>query len=116
MNHPTQPTQEDIARQAQRLWQERGCPEGQHEEIWLEAEDQLTNSPFGEGKKDSPVLTGRIKDETAAESMAEYHITPAVPQQEAINAAMQKPEVRTRKPRQSNARTSATEPGRSQPA
>ena len=112
MNHPTQPTQEDIARQAQRLWLERGCPEGQHEEIWLEAEDQLTNSPFGEGQKSAPVPTERIKAEAAAESMAEYHITPAVPQQEAIKAALQKPEVRTRKPRQSNASIKATQPAR----
>ena len=45
------PTHDAIARQAQRLWHELGCPEGHHEEIWLEAEDQLTNSPFGEEQK-----------------------------------------------------------------
>jgi hypothetical protein len=116
MNQPIQPTQGDIARQAQRLWLERGCPEGHHEEIWLEAEDQLTNSPFGKEKENPPVSPERLKSETAAESLAEFHISPPVPQQEAIKAALQKkPEVRTRQPRKSSARTTSTEPPREQP-
>jgi hypothetical protein len=118
MNQPIHhPTQEEIARQAQRLWLERGCPEGHHEEIWLEAEDQLTNSPFGEEQKQPATSAERIKSETAAESMAEFHISPPVSQQEAIKAALQKkPEVRTRQPRRNNARTTATEPTRGQSA
>lgn len=117
MNRPIQPTHDDIARQAQRLWQERGCPEGHHAEIWLEAEDQLTNSPFGGGQEPPVTPAERIKSETAAESMAEFHISPPIPQQEAIKAALQKkPEVRTRQPRQSSARTTATARARGQPA
>jgi hypothetical protein len=78
------PTHEEIAQHAQHLWRDRGCPPGMDTEIWLEAERQLsskkTTSPFG----------ARASAETAAESEIEYHISPAVPQQEAIQAALQK--------------------------
>jgi hypothetical protein len=104
MKTTTNPTHEEIARQAQRLWQERGCPEDKNEEIWLEAEDQLTNHPF-DGESPSPATSAeRIKAETAAESMVEYQITPAVTQQEAIKAALQKKDTREAKPPRQAAR------------
>jgi len=34
-------TYEEIAERARKLWQERGCPEGQDERIWLDAEQSL---------------------------------------------------------------------------
>ena len=33
---------EDIAALAYAQWQEKGCPEGTHEENWLRAEQELT--------------------------------------------------------------------------
>jgi hypothetical protein len=36
------PTHEDIAALAYALWQEKGSPEGAHEEHWLIAERELT--------------------------------------------------------------------------
>lgn len=38
---PFRPTEDAIARRAQRLWDERGRPVGVDQEIWLEAERQL---------------------------------------------------------------------------
>jgi hypothetical protein len=36
------PKHEDIAALAYALWQEKGCPEGAHEQHWLRAERELT--------------------------------------------------------------------------
>jgi hypothetical protein len=36
-----QPTRDQIAQRAQTLWQAKGCPAGQDEQNWLEAERQL---------------------------------------------------------------------------
>ena len=36
-------TQESIAVRAYELWQERGCPEGQSEIDWFQAEEELLN-------------------------------------------------------------------------
>ena len=78
------PTHDAIARQAYELWQNRGCPVGQDTELWLEAERQLK----GGGQA---AFTERVKAETAAESVVEFNITPAVPEQAAIKAAVQPP-------------------------
>lgn len=79
-----------IAQQAHQLWQERGCPDGCDTEIWLEAERQLN---AGGPAASSPAA--RAVKETAAESMVEYHISPAVNDQEAIQAALMKKDERT---------------------
>lgn len=81
-------THDDIAQEAQLLWRERGCPEGRDTEIWLEAERRMCSGR----KADS--FTARAKAETAAESVVEYHLSPAVSEQEAIQAALQKQEAR----------------------
>ncbi len=78
------PTHDEIARQAQELWQDRGCPAGRDVEIWLEAERQLH-----EGRKPE-TFTERAMAETASESVVEYHLSPAATEQEAIKAAMLK--------------------------
>jgi hypothetical protein len=84
MNTPTHDTR---ARHAYELWQDRGCPDGCDTEIWLEAEQQLR----GDGRA---AFIARVAGETAAESVVEYNISPAVPQQEAIQAALQKSDAR----------------------
>jgi len=35
------PAHEKIAARAQEIWRERGCPKGQDEEIWYQAEREL---------------------------------------------------------------------------
>lgn len=38
---PSVPTYEQIAERARNIWQDRGCPTNQDEQIWYEAENQL---------------------------------------------------------------------------
>jgi Protein of unknown function (DUF2934) len=76
------PTHDEIAMQARSLWRHRGCPAGCDTEIWLEAELQI------DGDRNTKTFTELAKAETAAESMVEYHLSPAVSEQEAIKAAL----------------------------
>ena len=76
------PTHAEIAMQAGLLWRQRGCPAGCDTEIWLEAERQM------DGDRNTETFTELAKAETAAESVVEYHISPAVSEQEAIEAAL----------------------------
>jgi hypothetical protein len=39
--HSRQPTQDQISLRAKAIWQAKGCPAGQDEQNWLEAERQL---------------------------------------------------------------------------
>lgn len=88
------PTQEDIAQQAHQLWRERGHPVNQDTEIWLEAERQLSGNSPRAGHRSFATPVERAPAELAAESVVEHHITPAVPEQEAIQAALQKTDAR----------------------
>ena len=82
----------EIARQAESLWRARGCPVGRDLEIWLEVEQQLSQGSPPAGGRQPESFTERAKAETAAESVVEYYISPAGSEQEAIQAAMQKPD------------------------
>jgi len=101
---PHPPTHKDIARHARQLWQDRGCPEGQDMELWLEAERQLNNG----GKE---AFAERAKAETAAESMVEFQISPAVPEEKAIKAALQKNPTQNVDPSRRTPRGNPTAPG-----
>jgi hypothetical protein len=46
------PSHKDIAAQAARIWREKGCPKGRDDEIWLEAERQLTGKATPPSHKD----------------------------------------------------------------
>ena len=76
------PTHEEIALQARSLWRDRGCPAGCDTEIWLDAERQM------DGDRNTQTFAELAKAETAAESVVEYHISPAVSEQEAIKSAL----------------------------
>lgn len=91
------PTHAEIALQAEYLWRARGSPVGCDSEIWLEARRELSQRtpPTDDRKPDS--FTERAKTETAAESVVEYQISPAGSEQEAIQAALQKPDGRAPK-------------------
>lgn len=82
MHNP--PTHDEISRRAYQLWHEYGSPTDRDLEIWLNAERQLT----AKAAAADPVAAAQ--SETAAESLVEYHISPAIPDQEAIQAALQK--------------------------
>jgi hypothetical protein len=84
----TTPTHDEIARQAQEFWQDRGCPTGCDTAIWLEAEQALTHG------LPSARFSAQAVAETAAESQVEFHVSPALPDQEAIQIALQKQEAR----------------------
>jgi hypothetical protein len=85
------PTHDEIARQAQEFWQDRGCPVGCDQATWLEAEQALTNG------LPATLFTERAVAETAAESLVEFNISPALPEQEAIQIALQKQTARAPK-------------------
>lgn len=91
------PTHEEIAKEAYRIWQEEGCPNGQDLDIWLRAQRQLHEKPARTDHTRSGDFAERAKEETAAESVVEYQITPAVAEQDAIKAAMPKEKVTPRK-------------------
>jgi hypothetical protein len=88
------PTHDEIAERAYKIWQDRGCPKGIDNETWLEAERQLGENAAQDAGPEPKPLTERAKEETAAESVVEYQISPAIPQQEAIKAAIQTVEAR----------------------
>ena len=118
------PTEQEIAQRAREIWNSRGQPAGHDTEIWLEAERQLStpaaanNTPSategrGNGKtqasktpadpKAADLKPGasaqveRLRGEMASESEVEFQITPAIPDDEAIKAALQKREARAPK-------------------
>jgi hypothetical protein len=106
------PTHEEIAHRAQEIWQKSGNPGGRDTEIWLEAERQLAKSGQEDSNPNSTTqesarttseskgavkLADRIKSETAAEVIVEHHISPAIPDEAAVNAALQKKEARAPK-------------------
>ena len=92
------PTHETVAQRAREIWQSYGSPGGRDNEIWLEAERQLKNeSARDSNAKNSGAETNatrQMRSEAAAESMVENHISPAIPDEEAIKAAVQKKEAR----------------------
>lgn len=107
------PTHDEICLQARWIWRDRGCPEGNDDEIWLEAERQLSVGAKPSTGQKAESFTERAKAETAAESMVEYHISPAVSEQEAINATLMKQEARApQAPVQNTTRAKPAEPGK----
>ena len=106
------PSKEEVAQRAQEIWHQSGSPSGRDTEFWLEAERQLTASKADDSGSDSMTyesprttseskgaakLADRIKSETAAESMVEHYISPAVTDDAAVKAALQKKEARAPK-------------------
>lgn len=97
------PTHNEIAKRAEEIWHERHEPTGSDLEIWLEAERQLAvnaqqsdyqANPAGVAERkiasEKEDSQNRLTSETAAESMVEYNISPPVPDDEAVRAAMPK--------------------------
>lgn len=79
---------EDIARQAHQLWQERGCPTGCDDEIWLEAERKMD-----EGSKGGTTTEGSKKS-TDSENPVPPQAAPALTEKDASLDAVKKQEAR----------------------
>lgn len=71
-----QPTCEAIAARAYEIWQEEGCPEGQAEQHWLRAEQELSSgSQFRQGgageqrrEESQPAWSGSGSNRRAAQT------------------------------------------------
>ena len=102
----TPPTRTDVAQRAHEIWAARGSPVGLDNEIWLDAERQLSTGPALDDAgvpahrqplsepKAAEAATERLKGEMASESAVEFQISPPVSDQVAIKAALQKREAR----------------------
>ncbi|HEY5552208.1 MAG TPA: DUF2934 domain-containing protein [Opitutaceae bacterium] len=71
------PTHDEIAQQAHKLWQDRGCPDGFDTEIWLQAEHELMETAAA-----------------ASEIAIEHRAAHAAAEHEAETVAIQKQEAR----------------------
>ncbi|MDB6128510.1 MAG: hypothetical protein JWM35_2406 [Verrucomicrobia bacterium] len=100
------PSHQEISQRAYLLWLESGSLHGRDVEFWHEAEKQLASGSDAEASAASQAssesagasaLADRLKSETAAESVVEFQITPAVSDEEAVKAALQKKEARAPK-------------------
>lgn len=84
---------DEVARAAAEIWNSRGRPEGADVEIWLEAERQVKSrhpgSTPGPAETEAAPLAERVREETAAESVAEYLMPANTPKEKAIKAAVQ---------------------------
>ena len=107
----TSPTHEEITHRAQEIWQQSGSPFGRDTEIWLEAERQLSaGSEDAQAKsttREAPRVTSeskgavkfadKIKSETTVETRVEHPLSPAIPDEAAVRAALQRKEARAPK-------------------
>jgi len=100
-------THDQIAQEAQQLWQQRGCPAGHDTEIWLEAERKLKDEPTADK------FTTRASAEAASESEVENLLSPPESEQESIKAAVQKEAARAPHiPRHTAPKTKPAESGK----
>ncbi len=96
-------THEEVAQRAREIWWLRGQPNGRDNEIWLEAERQLAaGTPGSQAAAVDPVIlpvidegtdpefARRVKADMASESAVEFQISPSIPEEDAIRAALQK--------------------------
>jgi hypothetical protein len=119
--NPSSLSHDQITERARKIWEDYGRPEGRDEEIWLEAERQLSppaastpkiaaraietpTAPILSEKPAKPAsptkpaeptkmaapatFADRVTADAAAESAEENLISPAVPVQEAVKAAL----------------------------
>ena len=101
------PTHDEISLEAQKLWQNRGCPAGCDNEFWLEAERKLMEAPAAN------TFVARTSAEAASESEVENLLSPAESEQMSIQAAVQKENARAPQvPRHTGPKTKPAETGK----
>ena len=78
----TLPLHDAISRQAEKLWQRYGCPQGRDDEIWLEAERQVLGADAEANEQPSgavpaaplaDVVYPKVQPERAGEGSDERH-------------------------------------------
>src|SRR4051812_24285892 len=80
------PTHEDITQRARELWESKGSPQGQDDEIWLEAEQQLSRAPKNSSSGTvSEAESDHAKNEQQAENRKEA-MAPQTPRKTAPKA------------------------------
>ena len=101
------PTHDEITSEAQKIWQNRGCPADCDTEIWLDAERKLTEDPAAN------TFAARSSAEAASESEVENLLSPAESEQMSIQAAMQKENARAPQvPRHTGPKAKVAETGK----
>lgn len=98
-NNSSNHSHEEVAKRAEKIWHNYGKPVGRDVEIWHEAERQITSdrgTPTETKARSDSLRLSEPNDAaalaetiTAAESVVEFNISPAIPDQEAIQAALQ---------------------------
>ncbi len=63
-----------IAELAYRLWEERGRPDGDHEQIWLDAEQRLKHKGAAPPERAAPVIDNTLKDSFPASDPPSSHL------------------------------------------
>jgi len=56
-------SREEIAKRAEAIWREKGCPKGCDDEIWLEAERQLGRTAAADPRSDFKRDSGDMMEE-----------------------------------------------------
>jgi hypothetical protein len=101
------PTHDEISREAQKLWQNWGCPVGSDTEVWLEAERKLSEDAVPN------TFAARASAEAASESEIENLLSPAESEQMSIRAVVQKEDARApRVPRHTGPKAKTAETGK----
>ena len=102
------PSHAEISKRAFQLWHEHGSPAGQETETWLAAEQQLTAKAASvetdataraarathQAEKTAALVTARPPVEPVAIAAREHIISPAGPDQKALNRAQRKQDAR----------------------
>jgi hypothetical protein len=99
------PKHEDVAQRAREIWQSYGSPEGRDEEIWLEAERQLSDESANELAATPPsgdeagneVQTSSANSEDRNTGAPAAPSAPVMPAAEEVQASLQKKTARAPK-------------------
>ncbi len=59
---PIQHEHQTIAELAYQLWEQRGRPDGEHEQIWLDAEQQVKNTVAPPPERAAPAIDKTLED------------------------------------------------------
>jgi hypothetical protein len=101
------PTHDEISLEAQKLWQNRGCPDGCDNEIWLEAERKLMEAPAAN------TFVARTSAEAASEREVEKLPSPIEQEQMSTQEALQKENARApQTPRHTGPKPKTAETGK----
>ncbi|WP_164976197.1 DUF2934 domain-containing protein [Oleiharenicola lentus] len=88
------PTHDEIAQQAHHLWQDRGCPANCDTALWLEAEQQLSESRTPDSEVRADAFVTYARGFNRPENPISYQVPAAATEREANQADQQKEDAR----------------------